>query len=109
MIELNDIIGFDWDDGNEIKNFEKHSVSIKEAEEVFNSQPFIVLRTAYLTEERFMMLGESKKRLLTIIFTIRKNKIRIISARDMSKKKKKFYETKLKAEAEANPGFQNRG
>ncbi|MBK8980986.1 MAG: BrnT family toxin [Ignavibacteria bacterium] len=86
MIEINDIEGFEWDEGNKQKNFLKHSVSDKEAEEVFNSHPFIVLRTAYLNEERFQMFGESKQRLLTIIFTIRKNKIRIIFARDMSKK-----------------------
>jgi uncharacterized protein len=105
MIELNDIEGFDWDDGNEQKNYIKHKVSMKEAEEVFNSQPFIVLRTAYINEERFQMFGESKHRLLTIIFTIRRKKIRIISARDMSKKERKFYEDKLKQEDEANPGL----
>jgi len=99
MIELNDLEGFEWDDGNIRKSFNKHNVSIKEAEEVFNSQPFIVLRTAYLNEERFQMFGESKHRLITIIFTIRKKKIRIISARDMSKKERIFYEEKLKEEA----------
>jgi len=109
MIELNDIEGFDWDEGNKQKSYKKHNVSIKEAEEVFNSQPFIVLRTAYLNEERFQMFGESKKRLITIIFTIRKTKIRIISAREMSKKERNFYEDKLKEEVKANTGFQDRG
>ena len=108
MIELNDIEGFDWDEGNKQKSFLKHNISIKEAEEVFNSQPFIVLRTAFLNEERFQLFGELKQRMITIIFTIRKNKIRIISARDMSKKERKFYEDKLKEEAKANTGFQDR-
>ena len=108
MIELNDIEGFEWDEGNNQKSFLKHNISIKEAEEVFNSQPFIVLRTAYLNEERFQLFGESKQRMITVIFTIRKNKIRIISARDMSKKERKFYEDKLKEEAKANTGFQVR-
>ena len=105
MIELKDIEGFDWDEGNKQKSFTKHNVSIKEAEEVFNSQPFIVLRTAYLNEERFQMFGESKHRLLTIIFTIRKNRIRIISARDMSKKERNFYEDKLNEEAKGDSGI----
>jgi uncharacterized DUF497 family protein len=99
MIELNDIEGFEWGEGNKQKSFLKDNISIKEAEEVFNSQPFIVLRTAYLNEERFQLFGESKQRMITVIFTIRKNKIRIISARDMSKKERKFYEDKLKEEA----------
>jgi len=105
MIEIKDIEGFEWDTGNNQKNFLKHSFSDREAEEVFNSHPFIVLRTAYLNEERFQMFGESKQRLLTIIFTIRKNKIRIISAGDMSKKERTFYEHKLKEEVKANPGL----
>ena len=108
MIQLNDIEGFEWDKGNVQKNFHKHNVSIKEAEEVFNSQPFIVVRTAYLNEERFQMFGESKLRPITIIFTIRKNNIRIISARDMSKKERKFYEDKLKEEVKANTRIQDR-
>lgn len=102
MIELNDIVGFEWNKGNKDKNFDRHKVTIKEAEEVFNSQPYIVLRTAYLNEERFQMFGESKERLLTTIFTIRKNKIRIISSRDMSKKQRDFYEYKLKEEVKAD-------
>ena len=106
MIELKDIEGFEWDDGNKQKSFKKHNVSIKEAEEVFNSQPFIVVRTAYMNEERFQMFGESKHRLISIIFTIRKNKIRIISARDMSKRERNFYEDKIKEEAKANSGIQ---
>lgn len=108
MIELNDIEGFEWDEGNKQKNYDKHKVSIKEAEEVFNSQPFIVVRTAYLNEERFQMFGESKHRLISIIFTIRKNKIRIISARDMSKKERKFYEDKLKEEVKGYSRLQDR-
>jgi len=108
MIELNDIEGFEWDEGNKQKNYDKHKVSIKEAEEVFNSQPFIVVRTAYLNEERFQMFGESKHRLISIIFTIRKNKIRIISARDMSKKERKFYEDKLKEEIKGYSRLQDR-
>jgi len=105
MIEIKDIEGFEWDTGNNQKNFLKHSFSDREAEEVFNSHPFIVLRTAYLNEERFQMFGESKQRLLTIIFTVRKNKIRIISAGDMSKKEMTLYEHKLKEEVKANPGL----
>lgn len=110
MIELNDIEGFEWDEGNREKSFRKHGVNRQEAEEVFNSHPFIIVRTAYLNEQRFQMFGESKSRLITIIFTIRNKKIRIISARDMSKKERNFYEDKLKEEeAKANTGFQDRG
>jgi len=98
MIELHDISGFEWDDGNSDKNYKKHKVSDKEAEEVFNSQPFIVLRTAYLTEERFQLFGKSGSRFLTIVYTIRSNRVRVISAREMSKKEREFYDNKIKEE-----------
>ncbi len=44
-------------------------------------------------EPRFILLGKTKaNRLLFTIFTIRNNKIRIISSRDVNKKEKKLYE-----------------
>jgi uncharacterized DUF497 family protein len=44
-------------------------------------------------EFRFAALGITNVgRKLFVIFTIRKSKIRIISARDMSKKERKLYE-----------------
>jgi uncharacterized DUF497 family protein len=54
------------------------------------------------------MFGESKLRPIKIIFTIRKNNIRIFSAGDMSKKERKFYEDKLKEEVKANTRIQDR-
>ena len=106
MITLNDITGFEWDEGNAGKNFRKHGITDKESEEAFKSNVFIVLKTSYLDEERFQLFGESMKRKTTVIFTIRKNKIRIISAREMSRKERNYYEEKLKQEAKADPGIQ---
>lgn len=42
MIDLERITGFDWYDGNARRN-EKHGVSQAEAEEVFFSQPSLML------------------------------------------------------------------
>ena len=48
-------------------------------------------------EQRTLALGKTfDKRLLSIVFTIRRNKIRVISARDMSKKERKIYEENSK-------------
>lgn len=94
-IDFEKIEGFDCDEGNIDKNWSKHKVYYKEAEEVFANKPF------YLTfdeehsqkEERFSILGiTNKKRLLAVFFTIRDNKIRIISARNQDKKERKVYE-----------------
>jgi uncharacterized protein len=43
-------------------------------------------------ENRYYALGKNDiNRFLFIVFTVRENKIRIISARDMNKKEKKVY------------------
>lgn len=86
--------GFEWDEGNDTKNWEKHSVKKTEAEQIFFNMPLVVSDTKSSNEARFLALGKtSEGRLLTIIFTIRKKKfIRVISARDMSRKERKAYE-----------------
>lgn len=92
---LLNVEGFDWDKGNIIKNWKRHKVSYIECEEVFFNTPFIVNgdETHSSTEDRFYILGKTDKgRLLFIVFTVRKNKIRVISARDMSRKERKIYE-----------------
>ncbi|MBI3754192.1 MAG: BrnT family toxin, partial [Deltaproteobacteria bacterium] len=92
---LSYIEGFDWDKGNITKNWERHKVSHVECEEVFFSTPFVVKddEPHSSVEDRYYVLGKTDKdRLLFIVFTIRKNKIRVISARDMNRKEIKIYE-----------------
>mgnify|MGYP001608841903 CR=1 FL=1 len=86
--------GFDWDEGNIGKNWDKHQVSPFECEEVFFNKPLIAANDEKHTknEERYVVLGITRReRLLSIIFTIRGNKIRVISARDMNKKERGWY------------------
>jgi len=88
-------ITFEWDQGNLNKNLEKHDVTIQESEEVFANQPLIVVEDQKhsTAEPRFQALGKTNSdRKLFLSFTIRNNKIRIISIRDMNKKEIKAYE-----------------
>ena len=92
---------FSWDKGNIDKNLKKHHVTIIEAEEMFMGEPFITADPAHSTkaEKRFQALGQSKSnRRLFAVFTIRTNKIRVVSVRDMSKKEEQAYE-KLKKDS----------
>ncbi|HRE40925.1 MAG TPA: BrnT family toxin [Ignavibacteria bacterium] len=92
MIKLENLDGFEWDKGNRDKNLNKHNVTNSESEEVFFNFP-ILLETESANESRYMAIGESYiGRNLTVIFTIRKNKIRVISSRDSSKKEINYYE-----------------
>lgn len=85
---------FDWDEGNRDKP-KKHGVTIEEAEEAFFDQNKIVFSdwTHSTKEKRSTLLGKTRKgRLLNITYTIRKKKIRIITARDINKKEVHLYE-----------------
>jgi uncharacterized DUF497 family protein len=94
--------GFDWDTGNIDKNWRKHRVHTLECEEVFFNEPFCVTEDAGHsgTERRFYLLGATNAgRRLLVVFIIRNNRLRVISARDMSHKERKVYEG-LKKDAE---------
>ena len=94
--------GFEWDKGNTDKSFLKHGVSCEEAEQIFGLDPFIFEDSKHSTlqEKRFIALGETiSSKLLFIAFTLRKNLLRIISARPMSQKERTWYENQRKKES----------
>ena len=99
MVKLHDRLrectGFDWDDGNVTKNWETHDVSEAECEQVFFNRPLVARRdTGHSeTEARFYVLGRTdSSRLLFVAFTIRHDKVRVISARDMTRAEKQRYQ-----------------
>lgn len=90
-------IEFDWDKGNADKNFIRHEVRNEECEEVFFDLEKRVLRDPLHSgrEKRFIIIGKTKKqRVLFVVFTIRRKKIRIISARDLNTKESYLYHEK---------------
>jgi uncharacterized DUF497 family protein len=94
MIDFSEMEGFEWDDGNISKNL-KHNVPHEECEEVFFDKDLKILSDTLHSdkEERFVALGKTQQeRLLYLAFTVRINKIRVISARDINKKEKHLYE-----------------
>ena len=94
-MDFSDIIGFDWDDDNLYKNIVKHDVYDMEAEQVFFNHPLIVKRDVKHShrEDRYFALGRTNhERLLFVSFIKRAKKIRVISARDMTKKEVRVYE-----------------
>ena len=92
---LGECTGFDWGDGNVDKNWELHRVPFWEAEEVFFNEPLVVRRDRKHSdqEERYLALGQSDSgRRLFISVTIRNSLIRVISARDMTRRERRIYE-----------------
>jgi uncharacterized DUF497 family protein len=92
--DFDNITGFDWDEGNKFKNWEKHRVDFRECEEVFFNRPILVSKDEEHSsnEKRYHVLGRSdSNRLLYLVFTVRGNKIRVISARDQTRKEQIKY------------------
>jgi uncharacterized DUF497 family protein len=90
-------LAFDWDKGNFEKNWKRHQVHFKEAEEVFLNKPLKIYRDKRHSqkEEGFTALGITDDgRRLYIVFTIREESLRIISARNQSKKERRLYAKK---------------
>ena len=86
---------FEWDGGNSLKSSKKHNVSCEEAEQVFFNRPLLLIDDLphSKSEPRAKVFGISNDgRLLTVSFTMRKESIRVISARPMNRKEKKVYE-----------------
>jgi len=93
--QLQACTGFDWDEGNILKNWEKHGVTVAECEQVLFNRPLLARPDEYHSsaEVRFYLLGKADSgRRLFVVFTIREERIRVISARDQSRKERRSYE-----------------
>lgn len=85
---------FEWDKGNIDKN-KKHSTENVECEEVFSDKKKKTFSDKVHSEgeERFRIVGKTKLgKLLFVVFTKRKEKIRIVSCRIVNKKEVSLYE-----------------
>lgn len=94
-IPFSGITGFEWDEHNSRKNSEKHAVVPSECEEMFLNKPLVVTPDLVHSsiEARYHALGTTNSgRRLLIVFTVRNGNIRVISARDQSRKERSIHE-----------------
>jgi len=96
MIDFDLIVGFEWDQENSRKSVEKHGVSQSEAEQIFFNDLLLVVEDGLHSqrEARFHALGRTNEdRPLHVTFALRQEgtRIRIISARAMSRKERALY------------------
>lgn len=86
--------GFEWDEANAHKNWERHRVSPEEVEDIFFNEPLVVRSDIRHSqrEKRYYALGQtSGGRCLFAAFTIRRSLVRVISARDMNRRERGVY------------------
>ncbi|MBE9058936.1 BrnT family toxin [Sphaerospermopsis sp. LEGE 08334] len=86
---------FEWDENKAAKNLSKYGVSFQEAETVFNDPLYIDFYDPdhSIDEQRYLIVGQSNKgRLLIVSYTERKDSIRLISARLVTRTEREAYE-----------------
>lgn len=89
------MLEFEWDDEKARSNREKHGVSFEEAKAVFRDidrLEFIDDRIDY-GEDRIIAIGSGKNSVLAIVYVVRAERIRIISARTASREERDEYQT----------------
>ncbi|MGK7943799.1 MAG: BrnT family toxin [Microcystaceae cyanobacterium] len=86
---------FEWDTDKAESNLRKHGVSFEEAVTIF-ADPYLLFTEDSKhsqREEREWAIGESEKGLLlVVVFTMRENNTRLISARKATKQERRNYE-----------------
>lgn len=94
-VSLDHCTGFEWDDANVQKNWDRHQVTPEEAEDVFFNDPVVVRDDVRHSqrEKRYYALRQTRRgRHLFVAFTIRRDSIRVISVRDMNHREQDFYD-----------------
>ena len=91
---------FEWDPKKAAKNLKDHKVSFSEASTVFSDPLSITVSDPdhSIKEDRYIIVGMShRSRLLMVAHTERGERIRLISARELTRKERKAYEKKIKS------------
>ena len=84
---------YEYDSNKSLSNKQKHGIDFEEAKLLWNDDRMVEILTTYEDEERFISIGKINTKFYTVVTTIRKEKIRIISARRARKKEIEIYES----------------
>ena len=86
-------VDYEWDEEKAAANLRKHGVDFADAALVLEDELALTLRDLHTEEERFVTLGKDPSgRLLVVVYTWRGERIRLISAREMTSKERRQYE-----------------
>jgi len=104
---LDHATGFVWDSGNAPKVASRHQVEPGECEQAFFQRPFVVSYDPghSSTEPRWRALGQTAAgRQLFLVFTLRGTLIRVLAARTMNRKERRYY-AEIAAQTEDGAGL----
>jgi uncharacterized DUF497 family protein len=90
----------EWNEEKAASNRRKHGVDFDEAIEIFYGTS-LLRRSDRYAEERWLAIGETEGRIVTVAFTWRGDALRIISARRARRNEKRaYYQEKMGRTAE---------
>jgi uncharacterized DUF497 family protein len=84
---------FEWDEAKAAENYAKHGVSFETAIKVFRD-PFAIERLddrEDYGEARFILIGTAEEAVITVVYTERDGRFRIISARRATRHEQDDY------------------
>jgi uncharacterized DUF497 family protein len=83
---------FEWDENKRRINLQKHDLDFANAHLAFTEDAFVIPddREDY-GDDRYILLGLMRERIVVIAFTIRDDVIRVISMRKANKQEQKSY------------------
>ena len=85
---------FDWDEQN-LRKIRAHRIEREEVEQALSNDPILVYQQDADGETRYVYYGESEAgRLLALVITERKGKIRVVTGYDLDAGQKRDYLTR---------------
>ncbi len=82
---------YEWDENKNKSNIKKHGIDFEYAKAIFDDKNNEIIPSDQNKENRWKAIGKISKWLFSVIFTIRKQVIRIISARKANKQERQIY------------------
>jgi uncharacterized protein len=87
------LLEFEWDEYKRQSNLHKHGIDFIRACQIFEGYTVEFEDTRYnYGEERFIAIGQTGNQILTVVYTLQDEVIRLISARKATKNERKIYD-----------------
>jgi uncharacterized DUF497 family protein len=82
---------FEWDEAKRLINLAKHGIDFLRARVLFDGRPTWTKRSDFPNEERWLTCGLVDQRFMTVVWTPRGTKVRLVSARRSRDEEKREY------------------
>ena len=82
---------FEWDETKRSSNLAKHGIDFLDARRLFDGRPVVTSDSSRSQEQRWRTIGPALDELVTVVWTLRGDRIRIISAGSARNEEEREY------------------